>query len=321
MILTIAELQKNDVLNKSLELIKQSTSITFLTHFKPDADGISACAALSYWLAKQGKQVETIYPSAAESALYAQPENVFINQHHQTPDLLIACDTANYDRLYFPEFFKTIPLINIDHHISNSIKGTYNLVASDASSTCELVYVLFQNWNSTAINKEIASILLFGILYDSQSFQTNNTTPHTLRVAADLVEKKAELFSLNRLLSAQKTKNNMKLWGYLLQQMEYSKTEQSVWLSVNEKTCADHGCDMSAIQGLHNFIIQNMPVDIVALFSEMNTEETKISLRSTKTDVNALAQKFGGGGHKNAAGLILKKPLDACIALITPYFT
>ncbi len=321
MILTIAELQKNDALNKSLELIKESKSITFLTHFKPDADGISACAALSYWLVKQGKQVETIYPSTAESVLYAQPKNVFINQHHQIPDLLIACDTANYDRLYFPELFTTIPLINIDHHISNSIKGTYDLVASDASSTCELVYVLLQNWDITSIDKEVASILLYGILYDSQSFQTNNTTPNTLRVAADLVEKKAELFFLNRLLSAQKTKNIMKLWGYLLQKMQYSSTEQSIWLSINEKTCADHGCDMSAIQGLHNFIIQNMAVDIVALFAEINAEETKISLRSTKTDVNALAQKFGGGGHKNAAGLMLKKPLDECIALIKPYFT
>ena len=316
MIQTLVQIQKNNDIATVLQIIKKSKRITFLTHLRPDADGISACAALSTWSEKLGINVETIYPSKSTESMYAHPKNVHINKHSQQPDLLIACDTANYDRLYYPESFKEIPLINIDHHVSNSIKGSYNFVVSDLSSTCELVYWLLQEWDPTIIDTEVASTLLYGILYDSQSFQTSNTSKQTLVTATHLIEHGANMFELNRLLYAQKTVESLQLWGKLLQNMKQSESKQSIWLTLNHEE-SENGMAGT----IHNFVIQNMPVDIVALFSEVSKEETKVSLRSTKTDVNLLAQKFGGGGHKNAAGLLIKKSLKETIALVTKEFT
>ena len=315
MIQTLSQLQKSTTIQSTLQTIKKSNRITFLTHFRPDADGISSCAALSTWCQKMGKIVETVYPSESKGVLYAHPENVFINEHKQKPDLLIACDTANYDRLYYPNSFKEIPLINIDHHVSNLINGTHNLVVSDIASTCELVYSLLKIWDPEVIDEKIASMLLFGILYDSQSFQTSNTNKQTLLIATYLMEHGASLFDLNRLLYAQKTTQSLQLWGKLLQNIQQSESGQSVWLAIKKEE------DKKGSAGtIHNFIIQNMPVDIVALFSEINDTETKISIRSTKTDVNLLAQKFGGGGHKNAAGALVKKSLQETVAAVTKYF-
>ena len=133
------------------ELIKKSSKITLLAHYKPDGDTVSACAALDIILRRLGKTVETVYPTTPEFNFKRQPEKVFINEHSQTPDLLIACDTANFDRLYFPEAFQTIPLINIDHHVSNTIDGVYNFIDPDSSSACEILYSLLLAWDETAI--------------------------------------------------------------------------------------------------------------------------------------------------------------------------
>src|SRR3972149_4336866 len=126
-----------DAIHRSLLFIQNAKSITFLTHYKPDADGISACTALAAVCEKKGKVIETIYPTAPELPIKRQPNKVLINEHRQIPDLIIMCDTANYDRLYYPEAFKSIPCINIDHHVSNNIKATVNLIATEVSSTCE----------------------------------------------------------------------------------------------------------------------------------------------------------------------------------------
>ena len=89
-------------LDNAWSLLQQASTITFLTHHNPDADGVSACAALSFLMERRGKKIETIYPTKLQTPLKRQSSNVVINSHTRVPDLLVACDTANYDRLYFP---------------------------------------------------------------------------------------------------------------------------------------------------------------------------------------------------------------------------
>lgn len=317
MILKLNELLNQTEVNAAWSAIQKVKKITFLTHYNPDADGVSACAALSYIAEKLGKQVETIYPTKLNTPIFAQPSNVLIDQHQQLPDLLIACDTANYERLYYPEVFKAIPLMNIDHHVSNKINGTFNFVASDVSSTCELVYHLLKKWTPELFDARLASMLLFGILYDTQVFLTNSTQASTLIVAADLIEKGAHLAQLSRLLTATKTASTMKVWGKLLQNLEYSKSQESVWILLSQEFCAQEKIGMEEVQDIHNFVMMNMPVDVVAFFKEVDAQTTKVSLRSSKTDVNQLAHHFGGGGHINAAGIMIQKPLVQVVMEIT----
>lgn len=317
MILTMTEILNLSKLFPAWEAIKNAEKITFLTHHNPDADGVSACAALSYIAEKMGKQVEAIYPTRLDATVYAQPKNVCINQHEQIPDLLIACDTANYERLYFPEVFASIPLINIDHHISNKINGSYNFVASDTSSTCEVLYHLIKKWAPNIFDQELASRLLFGILYDTQVFQIQMTSATTLRVAADLVEHGADLFYLKTLLLSNKNPEVLRFWGALLSRITFSASKKSAWVFITQKDCAEYGLSTDALLGLNNFMAQITEIDVIMVAYEMKNGTTKISLRSKETDVNKLAQQFDGGGHKNAAGIMMKKPLTEAIQELT----
>ena len=293
---------KKDI-DAALHLITSANSVTLLTHKNPDPDGISACAALSDWLCEMGKKVETIYLNATEYAIVHDPANILINKHSHIPDLIIVCDTANYERIYYPELFKKVPLINIDHHISNAIAGTVNLVDGAVSSTCELLLFLLKAWSVT-ISKNIAESLLYGMMYDTQIFQTQPTNAQTLRVAAELVDAGAQIFPLKLLLDAHKNSKNIKLWGTVLQNLEVVKSSNAVIACVTQQDLKAAGVERSALLGLNNFIATMPDIDVMIFMYQEASGAIRVSLRSKVTDVNALASHFKGGGHKFASGFV-----------------
>lgn len=293
--------------------IKKANKVTFLTHYRPDGDGISACAALSKICEHLCKDIETIYPSKTEFDFKRQPANILIKKYKQIPDLIIICDTANYERLYFPKEFEFIPTINIDHHISNTINATFNFVDGQSSSTCELLYELIKAWNNDLLNKYIAECLLMGILYDSQVFQTQSVESQTLRVAADLMDLGANLFELKTELLANKNPQIINLWGKILKNVQITSKENCAWTKLTQKDMQKYNVTPTCLIGFNNFLSGISNIDITIIFYETKKGQTKVSLRSKKADVNLLASKFGGGGHKNAAGILSDKPIDELV--------
>jgi phosphoesterase RecJ-like protein len=301
--------QIHTAISRAWILIQQAQKITLLTHRKPDADGISACAAFSSIFEKMGKQVEAIYLDEPEFPLKRSPSNILIGHHSQVPDLLIACDTANYDRLYFPDIFRAISLINIDHHVSNRLQGVCNIIDTTVSSTCELLYDLLCVWDKTVIDTHVAECLMMGILYDSQVFHTQATTPKTLRVAGELIELGANLFQLKTELLCNKSPDVITLWGEILLRIQISPTGNAAWVGITQQDLKKHNLTLTSLLGFSNFLWEISGVDITLVFYEMESGETKVSLRSKKSDVNELASRFGGGGHKNASGILSNRPI------------
>ncbi len=303
-------------IKKAWNEIKKTNKITFLTHYKPDGDGISACAALSHICEHLCKDIETIYPSKAEFEFKRQPKNILINKHKQIPDLIIVCDTANYERMYFHPDFEMIPMINIDHHISNTINATFNFVDGDSSSACEILYELIKEWNNDLFDQYVAECLLMGILYDSQVFHTQSVTSQTLRVAADLIDLGANLFELKTELLANKDPKIIKLWGQILQNVQIAPKGNCAWTKLTQEDMKKFGVTPKCLIGFNNFLSSLSNIDVTLIFYETKDGKTKVSLRSKKADVNLLASKFGGGGHKNAAGILSEKPIDELITQI-----
>ena len=304
-------------ISNTLKLIAKSKNITLLTHFRPDGDGISACAAFEDILLRLNKKVETVYPNKPEFEFKRIPKKLFINKHEQKPDLIIALDTANYERLYYPKEFNNISFINIDHHISNSLKGTYNFVANKTSSTCEILFELIKEHNINLINTYTAECLLFGILYDSNVFQTQSTYPSTLRVSAELIELGANLFKLKTELVSDKDPKIISLWGKLLSNIQITKSGKAVWAKITQDYLKKENLTISSLIGFNNFLSQITGVEYTLLFYQTESGQTKVSLRSKTEDVNKLASQFGGGGHKNAAGILTDEPIDQLIEKIT----
>jgi bifunctional oligoribonuclease and PAP phosphatase NrnA len=297
--------------------IKNAKTITLLVHFRPDGDAISSCAALSAVLEKEGKKIESIYPSKPEFIFKRQPKNVFINKHKKIPDLIIALDTANYERLYFPKEFARVPLINIDHHVSNKIKGIYNFIDTKASSTSEIIFSFINFFNPKLINKHVAECLLFGILSDSQIFHTQATTPQTLEISAQLMRRGANLYKLKTELLSNKDPNVIALWGKILSSIKVTKSGKAAWAFLTQEDLKKYNITLQSLVGFNNFLSQIADIDITLFFYQTESGKTKVSLRSKKTDVNKFAAKFGGGGHKNAAGILTDKSMDEMIKEIT----
>ncbi len=298
------------------KLVQQAQSITLLTHFRPDGDGISACAALEHILKKDNKQVETIYPCPPELDVKRKPSNILINTHKQIPDLIIICDTANYERAYYPDVFKGIPLINIDHHISNTITGTYNFVDGELSSACEGLFLILKELAPNLIDTYVAECLLSGILDDSQIFQTQATTPQTLMIAAQLIESGANLYELKTELVANKNPQIIKLWGKMMSETQITNSGNAVFATITQKELKEFGLQLSSLVGFHNFLSQVSTIDVSILLYETESGQTKGSLRSKATDVNKLAAQFGGGGHTNAAGFYSNEPIEVVVKKI-----
>ncbi|MFC1894843.1 bifunctional oligoribonuclease/PAP phosphatase NrnA [Candidatus Dependentiae bacterium] len=319
----VQNLKKGDsVFNKNIiklvwDMILRAKKITLLTHFKPDGDGISACAALEHIFIKLDKEVEAIYPNSPIFDLKRNPKKLLINENQQIPDILIVIDTANYERFYYPKEFFNIPIINIDHHVSNSINGKYNFINPDSSSACEILFGLIEQWDKELIDKYVAECLLFGILYDSQIFHTQSTYPHTLRVCADLIEYGVNLYKLKTELLSNKNPNIIALWGKVLSNIKISDSGKAAWACIMQSDLKKYKIGPSSLIGFNNFLSQISGVDITLLFYQMDKGKTKVSLRSKKTDVNKLADKFGGGGHKNAAGILSDEPIGELVKKIT----
>jgi phosphoesterase RecJ-like protein len=297
--------------------IQKAKSITLLTHFKPDGDGISGCAALEHILNKLGKKVETIYPNESLFKFKRKSKNLLINKHKQKPDLLIVVDTANYERMYYPDQFEKIVIINIDHHVSNSIEGKYNFIDPDTSSTCEILFVLFEKWCEKLIDKYVAECILFGILYDTMVFQSQSIYPQTLRICAKLMEYGANFYQLKNELLANKDPKIFALWGKVLSNIKISKSGKAAWACITQDDLKKYKVTPTSLIGFDGFLSQISKVDISLIFYQTEFGKTKVSLRSKKTDVNKFAAKFGGGGHKNAAGIMSDVPMAKLIKEIT----
>lgn len=304
-------------MKQAWKLIKTSKKITLLTHSQPDGDGVSACAALDTILTRMGKQIETIFPNKPEFDFKRCPQNTLIDKHIQNPDLIISCDAANFDRLYFPTSFKSIPLINIDHHISNSLNGTFNFVNGQSSSACEVLYILLSSWNSSVIDKYVAECLLFGIIYDSQLFHIQSTTSTTLEISAKLMDCGANLFQLKTELISNKSYKILLLWGKILSNIKVSARKNAVWAIVTQQDLKDFGINISSLIGFNNLMSQICDIDITLFFYETEQGQTKVSIRSKITDVNKFANQFGGGGHTNSAGILCSKPITQVVEEIT----
>lgn len=292
------------------KIIQNTNRITLLTHINPDGDGISACAALEHILKNLGKHVETIYPSKPAVDFVRTPHNFCINSHVQIPDLIIICDTSNIERTYYPKKFANIPVLNIDHHVSNTITGTYNIIMPEASSTCEVLYFMLHD----LIDPYTANCLLCGILSDSQLFQTQSTSQQTLEVAAHLMHYGADLYQLKQELLRTKTPQNIMLWGSIMNTLHTTAENKAVIASVTQKDLNRYKQTEASLDGFVNFLAQMSETDITILVYETNEGKNKVSVRSKVSDVHAFATLFGGGGHKHAAGFFSPLPIDQVIA-------
>jgi phosphoesterase RecJ-like protein len=292
---------------------------------KPDADTIGSVLGLAHALAPAGTAATLVCVDplggvlatlpGAEQILTAVP--AWVNPGGASPDdvddydAIVTVDASNLDRLggayeADPGRFVRLPVLNIDHHVTNPGFGTVNLVDPSAASAAEVVTLLLERLEITP-PVPAATCLLAGMLTDTLSFQTEGTTPRTLRVAAGLVEAGAPLADLAFRFFRQRSRGSAMMWSRALPTLQLAAGGRIAWLEITRAVAeaAGPGAESS---GLSGFAASIEGVDVGFTLDEADDGTIYVGLRSRTVDVAAVAAGFGGGGHVRAAGCHFAPP-------------
>lgn len=231
-------------------------------------------------------------------------------------DLIVVVDSAELTLLgsvYADnvDFFSSTPILNIDHHISNTRFGQTHLIDTVSASATEVLYFWFNSvpeWK-TKITPDMATLLLTGLITDTRSFQNPNTTPRSLEVAANLLDLGARQQEIIQHVYKTKPLSTLKIWGRALNRIQIDTDARIVWSAVSREDLVEMGATSKETAGILDELITTVPdADIHVLFTEIEDGGFKASLRSSPAvDVSRLSGKlFQGGGHARASGFKCK---------------
>jgi nanoRNase/pAp phosphatase (c-di-AMP/oligoRNAs hydrolase) len=232
-------------------------------------------------------------------------------------DLILVVDSADLSllgSLYTEnvDLFASVPVLNVDHHISNSRFGQLQLIDPTCASATEVLYAWFLSepkWRDL-ITPDLATLLLTGLITDTRSFQNPNTTPRSLEVAANLLDLGARQQEIIQHIYKTKPLSTLKIWGRALNRIQIDTDARIVWSSIGREDLTEMGAKSTESHGILDELISTIPdADVYVLFTEIEEGGFKASLRSsTSVDVNVAAGRlFGGGGHARAAGFKVKQ--------------
>jgi bifunctional oligoribonuclease and PAP phosphatase NrnA len=310
-----------------VETIKGARNVLTVCHENPEADALGSALGLALAVEQLGARATPVCTDPVPAMYSFMPH---IDRFRQDPssaedyDLIVVGDCGELERVggvleRNRELFDRLPIVNIDHHISNPGFGTVDWVDARAAATCEMVTLLVPALGVAldAADGAIAANLLAGVVIDTANFQHPNTTPRTLRVAAELVAAGGPLSETARLIYRTKPNSQLKLYGLVLGRLAEDLDGRLVWADVHEADYATSGASVEDAEGLSDLLSQSASGELVILFKEAGST-TRISVRTREGGVDAtvLTGEFGGGGHARAAGATVALPLAEAVPAV-----
>lgn len=288
-------------------------------HENPDADALGSAIALALALEALGARTNVVCADPVPDMYDFMPQIDRVRDHPEpdlNPDLIVVCDCGDLERTGAvlaanAELFERVPVVNIDHHVSNPAFGTTDWVDADAAATCEMVTLLLPHLGLgfDAAGGDIVGLLTAGLVFDTANFAHSNTTPRTLRVASELVAAGAELPMIARRIYRTKPDAQLKLFGLVLSRLQTSGDGSVIWSVVDDADYAAAGATTQMSEGLIDLLGQSATAEVAILFKDVG-EQTRLSVRTRDDGVDAttLTGAFGGGGHARAAGATVELP-------------
>ena len=307
----VGKIYVNDssVINRICNIITVNKSFLITTHYNIDGDGLGSEIAFYLLLKTLGKKVEMVNDDKVPCMYRFLPcikeIKTVSDIHIRKPDVSIVLDCGVLERTGKVAVLvqKTPITINIDHHFSNTGFGTVNFISDSYSSTGEMVYsILKQRYK---ISKKQAICLYTAILTDTGKF-TYNIKPYTMSIAQQLIEIGISPEKIAEKVYMEKPLKSLNLLALVLGTLKYEKDTGVCWMTVNKEMYATTGTKEQDTEGFIEILMNIKEAKAVFLLKEEN-DSIKASLRSKgRYDVEKIARKFGGGGHKQASGCRLK---------------
>lgn len=229
-------------------------------------------------------------------------------------DLVAAVDVDGFERLgAFGPAARQAPLYAvIDHHVSSAEEGMVDLRACDtsAAATAEIVFDVLKVLK-VPLDVEIATHLMTGILTDTGSFRFSNVRPRTFAIAETLAEAGAHPGPIFKEVYERRPFSTVKLLGLVLARCRQSCRGKVVWAVVSRRDFEEAGAKEEETEGIVNHLTTVATAEAAVLMRETLKGDVRVSLRTAgRLDAQEIARKFGGGGHRMAAGCTLPGPLD-----------
>ncbi len=308
-------------LQRVVELLDGASSIAIACHLSPDGDALGSLLALA--LAMRGRDV-VVQAGWDEDPIALPAQYDFLPgadvlapaSAFRPADVAVALDCASADRLgrLRERFEKARVLVNLDHHVSNTKFGGANVVDDQASSTAEIVVQLLARMG-TEITSDIATCLYTGLVTDTGRFSYSSVTPRTHAIAGFLVQRGVKVDEISQQLYESFPFTYLKILGRVLERA--TLVDGSVLSHMTQADLTEIGITMDDTDELINTLRSVRDVDVTVLLKELPDGRWKGSFRSKgSTDVGAVAQAFGGGGHRLAAGFELEMSLDDAIEAV-----
>lgn len=293
-----------ETLTEIRRLLASARRVLIVSHVSPDGDTLGAALGLAWSLRREGFDVRLACADPAPPEMRFLPGSEQFTAQPPGDAQLIFCidasDTARLGSVYHAAAFAAIPVINMDHHITNTQYGDVNLVLP-RSSTAEIVLEILPPLG-LPVDSTVATCLLTGLVSDTRGFRTSNTTAASLQAASALIEAGAPLFEVSEAVFNHRSLSHMRLWGAVLAQAQLE--DGLLWAELPLALAQAHGGDPLASKGLINLLSECAEASVTVLFREMEDGAgVDVGFRSKPGyDVSAVALALGGGGHPQAAG-------------------
>jgi phosphoesterase RecJ-like protein len=317
------------VVGKVAAALAEADRVALACHVGPDGDALGSMLALALALDNAGKEVVASFgsPFSVPSNLEFLPTDTLVPpaDFPNEPDLMVVLDTGSADRIgeLAAHANRAGTLIVIDHHVTNEGFGDISLVEPTAAATGELVYRVLEVMGCQ-ITPAIALCLHTALVTDTGRFSYSNTKPETLRIAAELLEAGSEPSVIGRHVYEEAPFGYLKALAIAMDRAELDPAlgVVSTWLSDEDLKAA--GIDWGDTDNLIDVLRLAVEADTAVLAKAHSDGRVKVSLRSRgDTDVGGLAQRFGGGGHRLAAGFTgegeVREVLSEVAALVESY--
>jgi len=298
-------------LKKAAAAIRKYKSFLISVHTSPEGDALGSELAFARLIKKLGKQAiivnedplpqeYTFLPDADSIKLYSDKMKI------PDFDCMVVLDCSDLSRT--GEVAKLnknkTPVINIDHHISNTKFGDFHAIDATASSASEVVFKFYKEMR-VPLDKDTALLLYTGILTDTGSFRYSNTTFFTHKMATELMRFNFDVYQVYRNIYENIPFSDMQLLSKVLSKIHRVSGGRVCWVEIPAKLLRHKQLSFDLTDHILSFLRAIKGTQVSALFKENLgvRNEIRFNLRSTGlVDVNEIAHAFGGGGHKTASG-------------------
>jgi phosphoesterase RecJ-like protein len=282
------------------------------SHQRPDGDAIGSAMAMALALRALGKDATVVTDAIPPVFLQPFPDvaGIQITQElHDTFDAALIMECSELARTGVKGLDRS-PVLNIDHHPGNKAYGSINWIDESAAACGEMAFTLIEALGAP-LTKDIATHVYLAVLTDTGSFHFSHLSPRTYDIARRCVEAGADPQWIARTHYDSNSLSRVRIFGAVMNEMVIVDEGRVAMLAITRKTMDDLNGTSDDLEGLINFPLTVKDIEAVAFFKETGDGEWRVSLRSKgSVDIGAIARRFNGGGHTNAAGCSTVGDLD-----------